>query len=257
MSWGFSRTPVRKYNINSQRQPWGSIREGNKEPSKQGGSACQATRLCMHLVPSNQLQRVQTSGMPHSCRVKNLSKHVLFWVKKLSKLSFVSLICFSIIFFFLQGECGLSKNRREKKTKNDHFLSQKSVQSCCATYLDRFLTQPWPDIWLDLFRIFGLLFLSRTCWNPDFYRFSAKISFLWPTRKLGTRFVNTTALTDFFVPLCFFGFGGFCCVRFLVFFLKEWMKQKIGHNTNKKHRTTRCKQKTLSLVCKKNRQHGH
>ena len=35
--------------------------------------------------------------------------------------------------------------KTKKKTNNYHCLSQKSVQLCCATCFDRFLTQPWPD----------------------------------------------------------------------------------------------------------------
>ena len=58
------------------------------------------------------------------------------------------------------------KKQKKNKTKFYHFLSQKSVQVCCATYLDRFLTQPWPDFWLNLFSHCWPFFPVRICWNP-------------------------------------------------------------------------------------------
>ena len=182
-----------------------------------------------------------------------------FLSQKAVQIFFFSLfVFFSKIFFSLQGPGGqqgewdFSKKMKNKKTKITIFLSQKSANKCCATYLDRFLTQPWRDFWLNLFHIFGLFFL-KICWNPYFYRFPAKNNiFVAQPRKLGTRFVKTSALTDFLVcPFSEFLF--FWCVRFWGS-LKELKNKNKTLNTkqpNKKQDHKMQTRKPLSLVYKK------
>ena len=69
---------------------------------------------------------------------------------------------FSILFFFQKNillSAGRIKFFKKKQDNKLPFLSQKYVQLCCAAYLDRFLTQPWPDFLFNLFHIFGPSFL--------------------------------------------------------------------------------------------------
>ena len=142
---------------------------------------------------------------------------------------------------------------RKKKT---------SVQVCCATCLDRFLPQPWTDFDSTFFTFLTPVFLSQNLLKPLFYRvFSKNNNFVAHPKKLGTLFVNTTALTDLLVLFfCIFGSLVFCCVHFLgVFFWKEWKTKDWTQNNPKINKTTRCKPDNhLVLFTKKeSRQHRH
>ena len=126
-----------------------------------------------------------------------------------------------------------------------------------------FWTQPWADFELNLFDIFGPYFpFSKNAETPIFIVFSAKIPFCKPTpKKLGTLFVNTTALTDFlFVRFfCIFVFFGVCCVRFFggLFLrgMKKQKKTKFKTKQQKGKKTTRCKQQNhLVLFIKRENQ---
>ena len=107
--------------------------------------------------------------------------------------------------------------------------------------------------------LFCLFPFLKICSNPYFYSvFSKSHIFVAHPQKLGTLFVNTTALTEFFVCpfFCIFAFWVFCCVRFFgVFFWKEWKTQ----NNQERNKTTRCKPENhLVLFTKKeSRQHRH
>ena len=113
--------------------------------------------------------------------------------------------------------------------------------------LDRFSAQPFSHVW-------PFFPFSKYAQTTIFIGFSAKYTiFVAHPQKLGTLFVNTTALTVFFLFVlffCIFGFWGFCCVRFYGgLFLrgmkkrqnsKKWQNSK--QNNKKGKKTTRCKQ---------------
>ena len=110
-------------------------------------------------------------------------------------------------------------NNKRKKTNTYHFeakISPIMLRNMLGQILDstlaRFLTQP--------FSHFGPFSFSKKVETTIFIGFSAKILFC-PPQKLGTIFVNRTALTElFFVPFflhcCFWGV--FSVSGFLVFF---------------------------------------
>ena len=98
------------------------------------------------------------------CAVESkLGPTIAFFESKLGPI-FLSL-CFSKIFFFLQGEWDVHKNRT-KIRQTLPFLSQNLVQSCFATYLDQVLTQRWTKFWLNLFGNLGPFFLLQKMLKP-------------------------------------------------------------------------------------------
>ena len=120
------------------------------------------------------------------------------------------------------------QNNKREETDNYHFLSQMSVQFCCAAYLDRFLTQPWPDLWLNLFHILAFFPFSKYAETTIFIGFSAKTCF---AQKIRNTICEHSCASWFFVLFFLhFCFLGFCCVRFF----KEWKQTKIEHKTTKK-----------------------
>ena len=152
--------------------------------------------------------------------------------------------------------------------KKTHFVELIQLKICpimLRNIIGQISTQPWTDFQLNLFHIFGPFFpFSKYAQTPIFIGSSAKMPFLWPTpKKLGTLFVNTTALTNFFVCPFFlhFCFWGFCCVQFFGFFFSRNKNKNITMNTKqpkqKQHHKMQTK-KPLSLVYKKqSRQHRH
>ena len=96
----------------------------------------------------------------------------------------------------------------------------KSVQ-CCATCLDRFLTRPWPDFWQPFSHVWPFFPFLKICWNPYFIGFSAETNiFVAHPPKIRNTICEHNCANWFFLSIvfCILGFGGFCCVRFLVFF---------------------------------------
>ena len=175
-------------------------------------------------------------------------------------------MCLSKIFFFLQGKWDFQQNAKERGRTITIFLSQKSFQLCCATCLDRSLTQPWTDFWLYLFHMFAPFFLAHNMLKPIFYRVFSKIFFVAHPKQLRTLFVNTTALTEIFFVLFFLPFffgGGGCCVLFLgVFLFERNAKHKTKHLNTKqpqRNKTTRCKPENhlVSFTKKESRQLTH
>ena len=148
-----------------------------------------------------------------------------FWVKILSCFPLSPFLLFKNL-SILQGEWDFSK-KRKRKTDFSIFMSQN---------LFNYVAQHnWTDVWLNIFRVFWtfsfsfFFFFFRICWNHNFYCVFSKSTFIAP--KIGTLFVNTTALTDV-VSFIFCIFFCFCCVR-LLFFLNE-KKNKFEHRTTKK-----------------------
>ena len=98
------------------------------------------------------------------------------------------------VFYFLQGEWDFSKRPQENR-RNDLFLESTigPIMLCNMlgpifdSTLDQFLTQ---DIW----QVLAILAFSNML-KPLFYCVLRK-TFLNPPLKLGTLFVNTTALTE-------------------------------------------------------------
>ena len=95
--------------------------------------------------------------------------------------------------------------------------------------------------------------------QPLFYRvFSRNSILLQPAPpNLGTLFVNTTALTDFFF-LCFFFcifffFFRFFAVSVFVLFLKgrKTIKQTLNTKQQKRNKTTRCKPESHIVLLQK------
>ena len=118
--------------------------------------------LSLYLSPS-----LYISIYLYICAVESkLGPTIAFFESKLGPifLSFLCL-CFSKIFFFLQGEWDVHKNRT-KIRQTLPFLSQNLVQSCFATYLDQVLTQPWTKFWLNLFGNLGPFFLLQKMLKP-------------------------------------------------------------------------------------------
>ena len=111
----------------------------------------------------------------------------------------------------------LIKIKERKILKNTHFVELKIcpimlrniIGQIFNSTLDRFSAQPFSHCWwpfLSFLKIYSNLYLIG---------FSAKTNiFVAHPQKLGTLFVNTTALTDVFVCpfFCILGFWGFCCV---------------------------------------------
>ena len=121
--------------------------------------------------------------------------------------------------------------------------------------LDRFLTQPFSHFW-HIFLFF------KVCWNHYLYRVSSKnCNFVAHPQKLGTLFVNTTALTDFFCAFFCILFSGFLLCPFFCLFWKEWKTKKNKHwpqnNQKKKQDHKMQTRKPHSLVTKTSRQHRH
>ena len=128
----------------------------------------------------------------YAVELKIRPKIALFELKIRPKFSFFFCFCFSKIFFFLQGEWDFSKKIKEKKEKKNYFLRWKSVQLCCATYLDGFSTQPWTDFQLNNFVNFGPFFLLKKCRDHYFYSvFSQKMKFLSPPQKIKEHYLWT------------------------------------------------------------------
>ena len=124
--------------------------------------------------------------------------------------------------------------------------------------------QPRTKFWLNLLDTFLALFhFSKYAETANFIVFSANICIFKPTpKKLGTLFVNTTALTDFvFVRFsCIFAFLGFLlCPFFGVFLERNEKKTKFKRNQQKGKKTTRCKQQNhlVLFLQEKTRQHRH
>ena len=104
----------------------------------------------------------------------------------------------------------------------------------------------WTDFWLNLFT-FWPFFLYQNMPKPLFcYGFQQSMHFLAHPQKLRTRFVNTTALTDFLTEFYLFLFLHFSFFLFLPcpflggLFLKGW--QNINWTQNNKKQDPRCKQ---------------
>ena len=135
------------------------------------------------------------------------------------------------------------------------FVSQNLVQSCCATYLDQVLTQPWTKFWLNIFANFWVFLpVWEDAETTIVIVFSAKNENFKPTpKKLKNTICEYNCANWFFLSVflhfCFFGF------------LNEKTKtDKIQNKTTKrkddhKMQTT----KPLSPVFKKEktRQHRH
>ena len=128
----------------------------------------------------------------------------------------VQVLCFFVllflkVFFFLQGQWDIAKQRLKLSQKLHQYLRQYLVHLGCTTWLDQILTQPWTRCWPQhLFDKFASFLLFLVCWNHYCYSdFSKALPFLGPPPppKLGTLFVSTTALIDFSfsgVILCVF-----------------------------------------------------
>ena len=141
------------------------------------------------------------------------------------------------------------KSERKKKTNITLFWVE--------TWSNYVAQHAWAEFWRNLGPSFDSTFLtflgpfhfSKYAETTLFIVFSAKICiFSPPPKKLGTLFVNTTALTDFFLFVRFFlhfAFLGFCCVRFWGVFFERNEKQKKTKFKTKQQKgkiTTRCKQ---------------
>ena len=167
---------------------------------------------------------------------------------------------FPFLFFknpllFLQGEW--DKKKKKEDTKLPFFESKISPimlrnirGQIFNSTLARFLTQSFSHVW----PYFPFI---KICWNHYFYRVLSKNSiFAARPKKLGTLFVNITALTELFVCpfFCVFGILGFCCVRLFGLFWKEWKQKKLKSDTTQPKKETRpqdANKKPLSLVYKK------
>ena len=151
------------------------------------------------------------------------------------------LFCFLKCSSFCRG----SENNARKISKIDH-SHVKNWSNCVARC-------PWSNFWLMLGPIFTLkiwkiryfLGVFDSCWNHYFTIFQYKFASLKPTPKIGTIFVNTTALTE---KKTFWGAGvHFWFWEFLLFRsfdLFQWQKQKIKSKQLTKL-TTRSKQETI------------
>ena len=120
----------------------------------------------------------------------------------------------------------------------------------------------WTTFWLKLGPILdsrNLMFLGhfwrfKICWNRYFCSvFWEELAFFKPT-QLGTLFVNTTALTDFYPFLLQFCFWIFA-VSGTFIFLGARNEQAAKHKLKAKHKkinnTTRCKQETHLVLLQK------
>ena len=144
---------------------------------------------------------------------------------------------------------GFSKSSRflkiTKKTEN------KTLPIFWVNNLSNYVAQhAWTDSWLDHGQIFDSTFSH--VWR-------CKHCFLPTPQKLGTLFVNTIALTDFFALIfCILFFGLLLRLVFGLFFeIKK--NKKLTQNNRKRNKTTRCKPENhLVLFTKKeSRQHRH
>ena len=141
-------------------------------------SLCMSLSISLSMSPSLSLSMSLSMSLSLShyiyicCRVENPSKNCPFlsWKSVHFFCFFFFCFCFSKIFFFLAGRMIFFKKIKGKKREKKHnFLRWKSVQLCCATYLDGFSTQPWTDLQLNNFVNFGPFFLFEKCRNHNFY----------------------------------------------------------------------------------------
>ena len=113
--------------------------------------------------------------------------------------------------------------------------------------LASFLTTFFPHFWTFSF--------FKICWNHYFYRFSANMLCFAHPQKLGTLFVNTTALTVFSIFFLHFCFGGFLLCPFVWSVFERNEKSKIWTQTTKKKQDHKMQtRKPLSLVYKERQQ---
>ena len=132
---------------------------------------------------------------------------LIYVVESISGPSVVFLSFLSLKFLLSAGRMRFFK-KCPKNVKMDH-------GSTSGPMMLRTLTYALTRYWLLIGTICGHLCCCALCWNRYFIVLSAQFCTFKPTSKVGTRFVNTTALLkqlDSFC--CILGFGGFCRVRF-------------------------------------------
>ena len=181
-----------------------------------------------------------------------------YWVKNLSKFSSLfPLLLFKYV-FLSGGRMRLFKIKRKKRQQITICLSQKSAQLCCATCLDRFLSQPFSQF-LDTLPFFSKYGETTIC-----IVFSAKHVFCSPTPKIRNTICEHNCANWFcpFFSIFHFGGGGLSCPFWGHFFLKGMDKrQKTKLNTKEPKTKQDHKMQTrkpLSLVTKKeSKQHRH
>ena len=159
---------------------------------------------------------------------KSCPKLALFWVKMCPNVPFYSL------FVFFKNRLLFAGGMR-------------FFEKSCATYLDSFLTQPWPDYWLNLFHVFGPFFLSQRMLKPLFYRVFSKhnIFVAHPPKIRNTICEHNCANWNFFLSFffCILVFLFLLCPGFWSFW-KEWKTKQKWTQNNQKNKTTRCKPET-------------
>ena len=156
------------------------------------------------------------------------------WGKTWSKFSSFVLFLFSNIFFSLQGEWDFSKKWRKGRRQKLPFFWVKTWSNYVAQHA---WTKFWPILGpsldsscLTLFGLFSFPKYVETTILGAFQQTSAFFKPAPPPKKIGTLFVNTTALTDkkkktfsvFFVSAFLF----FFCVFVVSGFLRGMEKQK-------------------------------
>ena len=100
------------------------------------------------------------------------------------------------------GRMTLFQKNKRKKTNTFHLLSQTPVQLCCTTYLDWFLTQPWPTLRLDPFHIVGPFSFLNICRNPYFIGgFSKNSIFVAHPQKIRNIICEHNCANWFFGPV--------------------------------------------------------
>ena len=125
----------------------------------------------------------------YAVELKIRPKIALFWVENLSKVSFFLVF----VFFFKHLLLSAGRMRFFKRSKKkDTFFRWKSVQLCCATYLDGLSTQPWTDFQLNNFVNFWPFSILKKCRNHYFYSaFSQTMKFLSPSQKIKEHYLWT------------------------------------------------------------------
>ena len=115
------------------------------------------------------------------CTFKTWSKNNCLGGQNLVQVLFSPPFCLFKDLLLSAGRMRFFKTRKEDK--HYHFLSQNLVQLCCETCLDQILTQPWTNIWLNLFNIISHFPFSQSAETTMLIAFSATMSIFKPTPK--------------------------------------------------------------------------
>ena len=187
------------------------------------------------------------------CRAENLSKNCTF-------LSWKSVQMFLFMFQkyspFCKENAILIKKKKENKKQKNTF--------CWAENLSNYVAQHnWTDFQLNLGQIFSstilliffLFSFLKRCSNPNFYSaFSKNNLFVAHPPKIRNTICEHDCANWFLSFSAYFGFWGYCCVRFCwIFFWKEWKTKNTKQPSMKQDHKMQTR-KALSLVYKKRKQ---